>query len=488
MTWTEADRIHLLKRTTFRITDEELEAAGKLGQAETVRRIVRGEPLTGATSSLPSAVEAFKQVIKADSKPGAQLQTAKVQWYHRMLHTPVPLVEKLTLFWHDHFATNAQKIDNAELMVVQSELFRTYASGDFKELVKRVGRDGAMLIWLDANHNRAGKPNENYARELMELFTLGLGHYSEDDVKEAARAFTGWKVNKRTGSIEFVTKLHDAGTKRVLGVNGPFNDHDVVDILFRQEALSRFVVRKLLLAFGSPSPSEAWLDRLAARFRERYDIGDVMIDMFLSDEFNDPANHLSLVRTPTEYIVWILGTLGRPADGQVAGQARRMGQDLFMPPDVNGWPYGYEWLGSANVLARYTYAEAAAANAVKQRLIPEALASPGQGGAAAWVDSWARHLRLYPLSETTRRVLLSYLEPYGFGNGMTSDGRAGGSSQSTHEEQVAQSGAPSKQKSQKAAAQAREAEQAQKAAAQSRLLALKGLIHLLLISPEAQMK
>ncbi len=187
---------HLLRRAAFSATRREVEAAVALGREETVSRLVGGQSLTGEKENLASFTE-----LKADGKALAEDQIGDHQtyWLYRMAYTQAPLIEKMTLFWHGHFATSYQKVREIPLMIRQNELLRKNALGSFKELVRQIGKDPAMMLWLDSGSNRKGKPNENYAREVMELFTLGIGSYSEQDVKEAARAFTGWNYDKKGG-------------------------------------------------------------------------------------------------------------------------------------------------------------------------------------------------------------------------------------------------------------------------------------------------
>ncbi len=445
--WSKADITHLLMRTGFGMTQEDADAAAKIGKVETVRRLVAGQSLTGFSPNLPTALEAFSRIEKnADGKLGPMIGPAQTQWLYRMIHTDAPLIEKMTLYLHDHFSTNARKIDNAELMVIQNELFRVHATGSFMELVKKIGRDPAMLIWLDASSNVAGKPNENYARELMELFTLGIGNYTEADIKEVARAFTGWKADKKTGKTEFRPKLHDSGRKQVLGESGAFKDTDVVDVIFRQTASNQYIVTKLLQAFATPEPSEEWVDRLSSRFAERHSLGDVLEDMLLSPEFWVPELRQKLVKTPAEYVAWITKLFDRPIDGKAISEMRKMGQDLYFPPDVNGWPNGEEWLSSANLLARYRYAEAVAFQAVKDRKVPSRLEKPSQAsssGVERWIDDWAAYIHT-PISADTRRALLAYVDDGGGASAAVSP--------------------------------------------KSNPTLLRGLIQLLLVSPEAQLK
>lgn len=268
--WTTTVAAHLLRRAGFSALSAEVQASLDLGREETVRRLIRGEPITGKAAGPVSALtelQAEGKALQEDSIADQQLY-----WLYRMANNDAPLTEKMTLFWHGHFATSYRKVNEVLLMVQQNELFRKYALGSFKELVLAVGRDPAMMLWLDVNSNRKGKPNENYAREVMELFTLGIGHYTEQDVREAARAFTGWHVDKTSGEVTYQKKQHDDGVKTVLGEKGSYDADGMVDVLFRQPSLTTCSWRASCCGF-SPSTTppmrgwSAWLRILRRRKR-----------------------------------------------------------------------------------------------------------------------------------------------------------------------------------------------------------------------------
>ncbi|TBL70063.1 DUF1800 domain-containing protein [Paenibacillus thalictri] len=403
--WTDKEAAHLLGRATFLSGKEEVTAAVKLGKDETVRRLVAGESITGKTTELLPIVS-----LKADGKDMSadQIGDQQTYWLYRMVNTEAPLIEKMTLFWHGHFATSYQKVKQTELMVKQNELFRKYALGSFHELVLEVGKDPAMMIWLDSNSNRKGKPNENYAREVMELFTLGIGNYTEQDIREAARAFTGWKYEKALDEVSFQPKQHDDKKKTLLGESGNFNETTVVDVLFRQEALPKYIALKLLHYFAADQPSEAWIQKVAADVKQKSTLGEVLSNLFLSDEFYQDNVRSGLIKTPIEYVAGIVKSLKLPLSKGFTQAARKMGQELYLPPDVAGWRGGASWLMSTSLLSRYQFAESVAKR-VNNTLLTSADFSVGADAKPEeWVSSFGKNIGLWELGGSTAQVLSQY--------------------------------------------------------------------------------
>lgn len=289
----------------------------------------------------------------------------KTWWMTEMLQTPSPLAERMTLFWHNHFVSSAQKVRSPQLMYRQNVLLRKHALGNFGELLHAVSKDPAMIIYLDAATNRKGAPNENFAREVMELFTLGEGNYREADIKEAARAYTGWSVDfDDNAAFRFRPMMHDDGVKTVLGKSGNFDGDAVLDILLAQPAVSEFIVKKLWREFVSPDAElpahKAEIRRIAANFRNaRYDIKFALRDIFTSPRFYAIENRAALIKSPVELVV---GTVRQfdihysdplPFSFVTAG----LGQNLFAPPNVRGWPGGEVWINSTSLLARKQFVE-----------------------------------------------------------------------------------------------------------------------------------
>ncbi len=282
-------------------------------------------------------------------------------WLDRMIATPAPLQEKMTLFWHGHFTTAAiQKGVTPAEVFTQNNLFRSYALGNARELTQRVAVDPAMLRYLDNLHNEAAHPNENFARELMELYTLGIGNYTEIDVREAARAWTGLRVRRATGDVFLNARLHDAGAKTFLGRTGNFAGPDIVTIIFEQPAAARFFAAKLLTFFVYSDPEPELVDGVAALLRTNdFVLEPVLAALFSSNVFYSTRAYRALVKSPVEFVVGSYRCFGaQQADPTAPAALRRMTQMLFYPPNVKGWPGGSAWLNSSSVLARENFAHA----------------------------------------------------------------------------------------------------------------------------------
>ena len=248
--------------------------------------------------------------MTAELGPSADLARIQSIWLYRMIFTPHPLRERMTLFWHNHFATSNAKVQNAGLMLRQNTLLRSQALGDFGAMVSAIGKDPAMLIWLDSTINKKAKPNENYAREMMELFTLGRGHYTEKDIQEAARAFTGWFVVR--DEFQEVPRQHDDGVKTVLKRSGAWDGDDIPGILLQQPACAEFICRKLFRHFVSETqtPSDALIAPLAQAFRESHYQIQVPVAMILrSNLFFDPSMRRRRVKSPVEFAVGTIRAL-----------------------------------------------------------------------------------------------------------------------------------------------------------------------------------
>lgn len=279
--------------------------------------------------------------------------TIQQSWLDRMVGGRAPLAEKLALFWHGHFATSDAKVQDGSLMWRQYRTFRTRGAGRFPALVRAVSRDTAMVIWLDGNSNRRGHPNENFARELQELFVLGIGNYTEQDVREVARAFTGWGTRGRT--FAFARVFHDPSPKTIHGRRGPFDGDEVIGLLTSLDACHRHLARSLLSFFSHPLPAEAEVDALARVLkRTKGDVRAALEALFTSASFLDAERHRALVNTPVGFVTAGLSAAGRDrVPSWVQPSLGRMGQILFRPPSVKGWPVGAEWLGSAALMARF---------------------------------------------------------------------------------------------------------------------------------------
>jgi uncharacterized protein (DUF1800 family) len=280
-------------------------------------------------------------------------------WLRRMARGPRPFQEKMTLFWHGHFATSVQKVRNAYYMWRQNELFRRLATGNWLEMLIQVAQDPAMLIWLDQAQSRKQHPNENFAREVMELFTLGEGHYTEKDVTEGARALTGWSLNRQTQQFVDRPRIHDEGEKTFLGRTGNFDGKDVLDQIVAQPQAAIFITGKLWNFFAGEPPETELNAALAAEFRRSgNNFKPLLRTMFLSEEFYAPSVIRNQIKSPVQ---WLVGTTRMlqcelPPPLVSANLLRSLGQDLFAPPNVKGWDGGLAWINTNTLLARYNEA------------------------------------------------------------------------------------------------------------------------------------
>jgi len=337
---------HLLRRAGFGGSPGEVADYLRVGFDAAVDRLVDYDRVPN--DDVEAQVAAMEGQLDITKLPPIQQI-----WLYRMLATARPLEEKMTLFWHDHFATANTKVGRPPAMYEQNKLLRANAMGDFGTLLKSISRDPAMLRWLDNNVNRKGSPNENYARELMELFTMGPGNYSEDHVREGARAFTGWFFNRETGFV-FNRNQHDTEMKTFLGRTGPWDGDDVIDAILDQPVTARFIAEKLFNYFVHDHPSPTTLNRLADAFRgSGYNIRELVRAILKSRDFlSDDAYH-TLVKSPPELVVGMMKAFDITDYVQGApGLLRRMGMDLFNPPNVAGWNWGAGWISSASMLER----------------------------------------------------------------------------------------------------------------------------------------
>jgi uncharacterized protein (DUF1800 family) len=280
-------------------------------------------------------------------------------WIARMVSTPSPFLEKMTLFWHGHFATSGQKVRPAYKLFVQNETLRLNALGNFRTLVRAISRDPAMMVWLDLVQSKKEKPNENFAREVMELFTLGEGHYTESDVKEAARAFTGYRINRPDQTFKFVQQQFDPGLKTFMGNTGPWTGDQIIDFIVSQPQCARFIGAKIWKFFAYDDPEPKLVDALADELRNaHYELRPFMKRLFGCEEFYSPRARNSQIKSPVQLLVQALRTLPIPLpDSNVFQFAlRQMGQIPFFPPNVKGWDGGKSWINTATLTFRYKFA------------------------------------------------------------------------------------------------------------------------------------
>jgi uncharacterized protein (DUF1800 family) len=321
-------------------------------------------------------------------------------WFQRMATTRRPLQEKLTLFWHGHFATSAQKVQRANYMWGQIYTFRQHASGNWLKMLEAVAKDPAMLVWLDQAQSRREHPNENFAREVMELFALGEGHYTEKDITEAARALTGFTLNRFEGRFEYRPFMHDSGTKTVLGKTGNLDGNDVLEIIASQPQTFKFISGKLWRFFASDNPDPKVIGALAEVFhKSNGEIKPLLRAMFKCHEFYAPDVVRSQVKSPVQWLVSSVRLLEREMPPPVvAGQiCKSMGQDLLVPPNVKGWDGGLSWITTNNLLTRYN--QAALLVMAENKMTPE-----GQGINRAISERAARAARFMHVVDVDKVV------------------------------------------------------------------------------------
>lgn len=389
--WTLYEAAHLLNRAGFGGNPDQIKAIHSLGREKAVDSLINPTELIEAFA-LP--LWSTQEVALADMKARAQERRALQKsmrsmspeeadktkreanrmnqredreraieaqgwWFRRMLQTEAPLREKMTLFWHDHFATSIQKVKQPVLLIRQNELFRNSAFGSFKELTYEILMDPAMMLYLDTQSSKKGMPNENFAREVMELFTLGEGNYTEQDIREAARAFTGYQLNRTNGKVIHNMRQWDSGDKTVFGITGPFTGQDIIRLIFEKKETARFISRKLWEFFVYDNPSAGALDALSSILQDaNFQTGPLLREIFLSKEFYSEASIRSQIKSPIQYLVALLKQLeiDNPPPGFPIAAEQQLGQVLFMPPNVAGWDWGQAWINTNTLLTRYNLA------------------------------------------------------------------------------------------------------------------------------------
>jgi len=358
--WNRQRVVHLHRRAGLGAPWAVLQRDLQDGPAKSIDRLLSGQPDSAAARGFESLARTIGDAATASGNAGR----LKAWWLYRMLRSPDPLTERLTLVWHNHFATSNRKVQNLPQMREQNERFRAHSRGRFADLLSAVVKHSAMLVWLDAESNRKGHANENLARELMELFTLGVGAYSENDVKNAARALTGWGIVE--GEFADQTTRHDAGEKQILGERGDLTGDKLLELLIAQPATARRLARRVTGALlGDHGASEAEIEALAAGLRERQlDLGWAVATVLRSQRFFAAENLKSRVAGPVDFVIGALTALelnvSPPSTLLLADWTARMGQDLFYPPNVGGWKEGRSWLSSRTIVARANFAAALA--------------------------------------------------------------------------------------------------------------------------------
>ncbi|MCI0790995.1 MAG: DUF1800 domain-containing protein [Chloroflexi bacterium] len=437
---------HLLRRASFGATPDELERATRRGYEETVEDLLNPVEV----NELPEDLIRRYHVDQSDLRNRA---SAGAYWVYRMVNTRRPLEEKMALFWHRVFATAATKLIQARVVTSQIEMFRQYGMGSFQDLLVRLSKDPAMLMWLDNQDNHKDSINENFGREILELFSMGVGNYTEDDIKECARAFTGWRVvNPEYMSIkmrnntarpygyiawqfEYDEADHDHGIKNFLGESGDFNGEDVVDIICKQDATPRFIARQLYHFFVADEPPvpqwphteprdpEAIDVMVKAYFEHDYSIKAMLQAMFNSDFFKSKDARFARIKSPAEMVVGTLrlaGGIGVPSMDTytAANVSAYMGQDLLNPPSVEGWQGGEEWINTGAYVHRINFASKVIGDASKPgiRSLVDRVGGRTDNSPLPpdqLVDTCLELLGPMPVLETTRQGLIDYAGKWG---------------------------------------------------------------------------
>jgi uncharacterized protein (DUF1800 family) len=399
-----------MRRGGFGAKPSEVKELVELGPAKTIDRILG----KNNTQALEAFEQESSQIVSAIRSSG-NIESLAAWWIHRMIHTPSPLVEKITLFWHGHFATGADKVNDIELMVQQNKLLREHALGDFRKMVHEVSKDPAMLLYLDSASNRKTHPNENYARELMELFCLGEGNYTEQDVQQLARCFTGWEIRRK--SFRFNPYQHDSGMKTLLDRQGIESGEEAIDAVLAHRSMPTFIAGKLVRFFvcDEPNPTAEFLEPLAEVFRKSDFTIEPLVRTILSSKLMlSDWSVGKKVRSPIDFMVESIRSLQVTTNlDRLAKGLDGIGQALFNPPNVKGWDGGRAWINSSTLIGR-------------SNLIVDLLREPatrfGRTDLAAWLKSqqltdqnqWLKWLEdsllSVPLNDSDKQLLQSIAE------------------------------------------------------------------------------
>ncbi|MDF3130337.1 DUF1800 domain-containing protein [Kiritimatiellaeota bacterium B1221] len=287
------------------------------------------------------------------------LEKTREWWMERMVQSPHPLEEKLTLFWHGHFATSVQKVRDPYPMLLQNLMFRERGRGRWRDMILALSQDPAMLIYLDNARSSKRKPNENYARELMELFTLGEGNYTEEDIRNAARAFAGWSIDPQEWTFKQRTGQMDTGRKVFMQAEGRLTGEDIIDEILKQPAAADFLAERLWTFFASETPNKSAIDHISRSLKdENFDLSAALRVLFTHEDFYHPSVIRGQIKSPVQLSVQLVRTLNAqvPPGKSMVKASKQLGQNLFEPPSVKGWDGGAAWITASNLSLRYSLA------------------------------------------------------------------------------------------------------------------------------------
>lgn len=449
MDQTYIDTAHLLRRAGFGAEPAAIRSAAQAGLSATTDSLLHPERIPENLDD-DATLARLTSLLPETKNGGTPTQVVKMWWTHRMIASAHPLQEKMTLFWHGHFTSKDGKMAG-DLLYRQNQMLRKNALGNFRSLTLAVARDPEMLRYLNGNQNHKAQPNENFARELMELYTCGIGNYTEDDVKAGARAFSGW--NLRGEDFTFNSNQHDNDPKTFMGKTGNWNGDDIVDILVALPATARRLCTQLFTYFAYPNPEPAVIDTLVQTyFSSGYDIRAIMSQILHSQAFYSDKARLAVIKSPAQYVVGTIRLLGMdkavelilsevtpandmaanpaaiPAAGTTVPQARgrrlgvlaslplamrAMGQDLLAPPTVKGWDGGENWINTSTLLARINFADVISRSRQMFGVsFPSAIEFMQQHTLTpeGWVDYLAETLGPLPITLSTRQTLIAYIQ------------------------------------------------------------------------------
>jgi uncharacterized protein (DUF1800 family) len=459
--WNFTTAAHLLNRAGFGGPPAQVEQLSELGLEDAVARFIDFEKIPDPTpdpdwakpdpdrmtkiQAMRQASEEERRIKQREEQREQRERITELRgwWFERMAKGPRPLQEKLVLFWHGHFATSLEKVRDPYLLWRQNELFRRMATGNWRDFLIEVGRDPAMMIYLDQAQSRKQHPNENFAREVLELFALGEGHYTEKDITEGARALTGWTLNQSRQRFEHRPFIHDEGEKTIFGKTGNFDGEDFLEAVANHPQSARFISAKLWNFFVGEMPSDDLTTALADVFRKNgNNLKPLLRAIFHSEQFYAAHVVRNQVKSPVQ---WLVGTVRMlecdlPPALMCWGLTRNLGQDLFAPPNVKGWDGGLTWITTNNLLTRYNEAAAlvngdatmvAGVNLVPnpnaQRMISERLSrqrlapvdveklftARERGDKTALIAALEKRLLQSPMKEKQKAALRDYLDSQG---------------------------------------------------------------------------
>jgi len=417
--WNATNVGHLLSRTLFGYSKNNLIVAQGFGSYADLldSALLKDNPAPAAPNAWVNTVPAASQTTSGET--GTWYRDFNYWWFNLMNKEGLNMREKMVLFFHNHFANERDKVVYPQNMYAQNALFRKYAFGNFKQLVKEISIDPSMLIYLDGNNSRGSAPNENYARELLELFTMGIGNYTETDVKQAAKVLSGWQVSGLTSTF-VASRGYTEASVTVLGKTAKFDVNSLIDHIFTQKATAEFICRKLYKEFVFYKPNEAFISQMAAVLRAaNYEIKPVLKFLFTSDEFFTPGYVGSKIKNPTELMVGASKLLELPTPDYINmyEMAKVLQMQLFQPPDVAGWPGQREWISSTTYSYRGGFTDSLITGkryngvAVTGKLVPVSFAQTFTNSekAVEFVDDVCSLFLAFPVSAKKKAFLLETL-------------------------------------------------------------------------------